>query len=84
MIGTEPGDVGRPMWAFIRNQIVQYKLEKVPNYRGKWLASEKNRNPQSEILEASLQEPFRIQQLKQELLHMKQRNVSMLWVLLKS
>ena len=40
--GTEPGDIGRPMWDFIRPKIVEYNVEKVPNYLRKWLASEKN------------------------------------------
>ena len=41
-IGTEPGDIGRPMWAFRRPQTVKYNMEKVANYHRKWLASEKN------------------------------------------
>ena len=38
-IGTEPGDIGMPMWDCRMPQIAGYKLEKVPNYRGKWLPS---------------------------------------------
>ena len=42
-IGTEPGDIGRPVRACRRPQIVECKLEKVPNYSGKWwLPNEKN------------------------------------------
>ena len=62
---------------------MEYKLEKVPNYRGKWLASEKNPNFQAEISEAALQESFRMQQSNQDVLHMQQMNVSILWVILK-
>ena len=40
-IGTDPGDIGRPMWACIRPKIVEFHMEKVPNYRGKCLPSEK-------------------------------------------
>ena len=47
--GTEPGDIGRPMWYYRRPQIVEYNLEKVPNYHRKWLASEKNQNVLAEI-----------------------------------
>ena len=39
-IGTEPGDTGRPTRYCMRPQIVECKLEKVPKYRGKWIASE--------------------------------------------
>ena len=41
-IGTDPGSVGRPIRACRRAQIVEYKPDNIPNYRGKWLASEKN------------------------------------------
>ena len=82
-IGTEPGDIGRPMWVCRKPEIVEFKLEKVPNYHGKWLASEKNQNDQAEMSEAALQKPFIMRQLDQDLFHMKQRDVSMLWVLLR-
>ena len=39
-IGTDPDDIDGPMRACKSLQIVKYKLENVPNYRGKWLASE--------------------------------------------
>ena len=35
-----PGDNGRPMRAFGRHQIVEFNLEKAPNYHGKWIGSE--------------------------------------------
>ena len=41
-IGKDPGDIGTPIQACRRPQIVEWIMEKVPNYRGKWLASEKN------------------------------------------
>ena len=63
---------------------MEYRLDKVPNYRGKWLASEKNLNFQAEISEAALQELFRMWKSNQDLFHMQQSNVYMLWVLLKS
>ena len=40
-IGTYSGDIVRHMKAYIRPQIVEYRMEKVPNYSGKWLSSEK-------------------------------------------
>ena len=59
-IVINPGDIGRPMRSYKRPQIVECKLEKVPNYRKKWLPSAKNQNIQAEISEAATQEPFRI------------------------
>ena len=53
-IGTGPGDNGRPMRDCIRPQIVEYKLEKVSKYHGKWIASEKNQDIQAEISEEAL------------------------------
>ena len=44
-IETEPGDIDRPMWSCRRPHVVEFKLEKVPNYIRKWLASEKIKNP---------------------------------------
>ena len=42
-IVINPGDIGRPMRSYKRPQIVECKLEKVPNYSGKWwLPNEKN------------------------------------------
>ena len=43
--GTEPGDIGRHMWACRRQQTVEYHLEKEPNYRGKWIPGEKIKVP---------------------------------------
>ena len=43
-----------------------------------------NQNFQKEISEAVLQEPFRMSQLNQDLVHIQQMNVSMLWVTIKS
>ena len=40
-IETEPGDIDRPMWSCRRPHVVEFKLEKVPNYIRKWIASEK-------------------------------------------
>ena len=57
---------------------MEYKLEKVPNYCGKWLPSEKNQNTQAETSEAELQEPFRMQQSNKDLLKMQQSNLYML------
>ena len=37
-IGTDTGDIGSPMQSCRSSQIVEHNLEKVPNYRGKWLA----------------------------------------------
>ena len=82
-IRMEPGDIGRPMRSWRRSQIVQCKMEKVPNYCVKWIVSKKNQNIHAEISEAVLQEPFIIRQSNQDLLHMQQRNVSMFWVLFK-
>ena len=72
------------MWYFIRPKILEYKTDKVPNYHIKWLASEKNQNPQVEISEVTLQEPFRMWKLNQDLLHIQQSIVSMLYILIKS
>ena len=47
-IGTERGDIGRPTKSCRRPHIVEYHLEKVPNYRGKWLPSAK-KNPSRNI-----------------------------------
>ena len=46
------------MWDRIRPQIVVLQLDKVPNYRGKWLPSAKNQNILAEISEAALQNPL--------------------------
>ena len=71
-IRMEPGDIGRPMRSWRRSQIVQCKMEKVPNYRKK-MANDwgKNVNFQAEISEAVLQEPFILRQSNQDLLHMQ-------------
>ena len=77
-IETEPGDIDRPMWSCRRPHVVEFKLEKVPNYIRKWLASEKNKKSQAERSEAELQEPFRMQQSNKDLLKMQQSNLYML------
>ena len=64
-IGTEPGGIGRPMRPFRRPQIVEYNMEKVPNYYGKWIASEKNQSFQAEISETAQHKPFIIWQSNQ-------------------
>ena len=38
---TDPNDIGTPMRACRRPQIVELNVEKVPNYLGKWQPSEK-------------------------------------------
>ena len=38
-IGTDPVDIVRPMRDYIRPKIVECHLEKVSNYRRKWLPS---------------------------------------------
>ena len=58
---AEPGDTVRPMQACRRPQIVGRYMEKVPNYRVKWLPSEKNQNIQVEISEAALKYSFIMQ-----------------------
>ena len=70
-IGTEPGDIGMPMRDCRMPQIAGYKLEKAPNYRGKWLPSEKTQKIQVEISEAALQETFKMRELNQDLFYMK-------------
>ena len=40
-IVTEPCDIGRPICAYRRPQMMEFHLAKVPNYHGKWLPSEK-------------------------------------------
>ena len=39
--GTDPGDIGRPIQAFRKTQIVEFRLEKVPNYCIKCVTSGK-------------------------------------------
>ena len=73
-IGTYPGDVGRPMRSYRRPQILEYNLDKVPNYRGKWLASGGGKQ--------KYQKQCCKNQLDQDLLHRQQINVSVLWMLL--
>ena len=76
-IGTQLGEIDGPMQACRRPQLVECKLEKVPKYNRKWLALEGKKN-QSEISEAAPQEPFVMQELNHDFLHIQQRNVSML------
>ena len=49
-IVIDSGDTGRPIRAFRGLHIVEYHLEKVPNYRKKWLPSaEKSKYPSRNI-----------------------------------
>ena len=57
----EPSYILRPMWACRSPKIMECHMEKVLNYRGNWLPSEKNQNIQAEITEVALHEPFRMQ-----------------------
>ena len=41
-IGKYPVGIGRPMWDCRSPQIVECHLYNVPNYRVKWITSEKN------------------------------------------
>ena len=43
-IGTETGDIRRPMWTYRRPEIVECSLEKIPNFHRKLLASRGNNN----------------------------------------
>ena len=73
IIVTEPGDIGRHIRACRSPQVVEYQLEKVLNYRGKWLRSTKIQKIQADILEAALHEPFRMRETNKGLFHIPHR-----------
>ena len=52
-IGKYPGDIGSHMQACIRPHVVEFNLEKVPNYHGKWSASEKKSKYPSRNIKSS-------------------------------
>ena len=61
--GPQPGGIVRPMMSFRRPQIIEYHMEKVPNYQGKWILIEKHQKIQAEISKTALHKPLIMREL---------------------
>ena len=65
---TEPGYIVRYMWACRREKKVECQMEKVPNYRGKWLPSAKKPKYPSGDIRSSATKPIHNTVIKHRLI----------------